>query len=263
MSEIRESRSYRVHDVILGLHEIKKLAKVVDGEFGHANKGEVPREDLSFVVSCDDGSLFSSEDPSLFEQPIISSKRIHSIRMSYRNYPQHKSIAIDLRNGTRSRESTIEVTGTDSTWVNGTLRLLEDVMRDAKPQTNFFKKTSWLSTALLSMGLGYLIIHLLLLLPIPVSKVQPTGGLAELIENSGVARFIFVYLIYYVIGLTPAAIISQFLDPKDLWPSVELQIGPAHKLTERKRRFFLLQVLILGILPLLRSAVYDVLRALP
>jgi hypothetical protein len=70
---------------------------------------------------------------------------------------------------------------------------------------------------------------------------------------------VFKYIVAYLGGFSPALLLIGQL--KELWPAVEIQIGPEHTLVEKSRRKWMAVVITLGVLPLLVNLFYDILKA--
>ena len=61
------------------------------------------------------------------------------------------------------------------------------------------------------------------------------------------ARFTFLLKIQDMAGTFPGMYMMDKL--LTLWPSVEFQIGPEHKLVEKQRRIWVINAILFGILP--------------
>lgn len=97
MPEITESRLVKVAGRIVTTGDLYRLANLVDKESKTIVDEKISIE-TSYIATCDDGSVFSSQDPSLFsDESPISSKRVTSAHIGFIAYGQGQSIDIDLR----------------------------------------------------------------------------------------------------------------------------------------------------------------------
>jgi hypothetical protein len=265
MAEIRESRLIRIQDCVIMTKDLHKLARLVDKEYTN-RKSLDENASVSFSATCDDQSVFESEDITLFdEESILSSKRVTSVKMKYNSYRTNSYLEIDIRHAKSSLigpdntfGNEITVRGTDTKWVNGTLRNLEEIIAGFKPQNTFFRRKRLVLAIIFSISIGAIIGRLLMLLVSLVkSPATSTASSSPLIQYP-IAVYILSYSIYGMLGIFPTLfLMDKFLS---LWPTVEIQIGPAHKLIEKRRRIWISNVILFGLLPLLISLVYDILK---
>jgi hypothetical protein len=200
--------------------------------------------------------------------------------MEWRSYgyetKHDKRIQIKISHAISSNDSyfnKLEVKGDDSTWVNGVLANLDEYLESVAPQNTTWKIYRPYLSALLSIGIGTIIMFSLLAIvnavPIDVSVETPTNSssqlgslLVNLAELSPFLGFILKYGIFWFVGSFSSVMLGfSGLSNRlaELWPSVEIQVGPDHTLIERRRRFFLSQILLLGVLPLLLYLLSDLL----
>ncbi|MHB1116847.1 hypothetical protein [Sideroxydans sp.] len=193
------------------------------------------------IYYCDGKTSYQSENSIIFEEDsILSKKRVTHIMIKAKN--RQSLIEIELSHG-ENNKSRVLVQGIDSTWVNGTLRKVEESIESFKPQCIIIKKYKWLALPVIALGIGILFTFLIGQLPI---------------KQSDNASLIYKYFLSFIIGLAPASILYEKLS--NLWPSIELQIGPEHTFIEKNRRNYFALVIILGVVPLLTSLTYDVIK---
>ena len=237
MAEIHESRELKIRDRTLTLEDIKKLAKVVIDEY-ESRKLLDSSARVKFSITCDDGSIFESRDADFFEDPVISSKRVIAIKMTYSAIQEDLKIQIehdasDFPGGIK--ENSVHVEGDDSKWVNSILKKMGEIIDGFKPQKSFIKQHRRFSEVLLAINIGVIAIRLYsLLIPIPQSSLSVSlPPLLIFILNTPL-KHILNYFAYWIFGIMFAKILM--LDLIKLWPTVELQLGPDHKLLEKQRR---------------------------
>jgi hypothetical protein len=251
---MNESRLITVQDRIITLAGVRRLAALVWDEFAK-NADPHKNVEISFSAKCEDQSSFASEDMSIFDDDsVIALKRVSSVNMVYWDFKAKARITVSLYHGGVYGNS-ISIEGTDSRWVNGTLRLFEEVVSSFTPQNTFVRKYGALLNGLFAFGIGSMYVWFVILL----SSSKPQSPLPDWL-----VRFPFLtYLIKYTLALLVGYLPARFLVDKirNLWPRVEFQIGPEFTFTERKRRLWLSGAFVLGALPLLLSLIYDIAKA--
>ena len=255
---IRESRYITINNKIITRADVQKLANVLYSLFKRRNKDQY--KELEFSVTCEENAYFTSEDPKIFnEDSPINTKRVLNIHM--RLYMSSgESIRIDLEhNPGYFHDNTISVAGEDSNWVNGTLKKLEEITDSFSPQNTFFRKYRvWLFLIFgLSLGLlltNYIFLPLAQLLPAADTKL-PNELLRRPMLLLGIAYGLkALYSLFW--GAFPASYIVDKLIK--LFPRVEIQIAPEHKLIEKRRRILIANMAsITGVVSLLLQIVYE------
>lgn len=258
MTEIKESRYSEIKDKIINLDNISKIASFINQDFNCAqNKQHHTR--ISFSVTCFDNSCFESKDPSLFSQDsVICNKRVKTIEIDFWDYTVDSHISIDISQD-EYVPSRIRIRGVDSNWVNGVHKQIDEIINSFTPQNTFVKKNKKLLNILFGLSIGVLYIHLLILLPFtPSNKPDPEWArlLKKLFELWPFTKYLLKYSIGLIPGIWPASMITDKL--VTLWPSIEIQIGPEHTFIEKKRRKWLLNVFLIGVLPLIISIIADI-----
>jgi hypothetical protein len=182
--------------------------------------------------------------------------------MEFWHYKTKSRIAIRLDHGNSSYGNEVTIRGTDSTWVNGTLKVIEETIDSFSPQNTFLYQNENILRTVFSLGIGSLYLWLAMLL-IPVTPSAETPGwvvkLNLVLSAIPLGHYLFKYAIAFLMGWLPSEILYNKL--KVWWPSVELQIGPEHTLTEKQRRKWIVSAFILGVLPLVTSMIYDLIKS--
>lgn len=255
MVEITESRSLKVKDRIITVADARRLASFVAEKYEETKASDkYPR--IKFSATCFDDAQFNSKDIELFsDQSAISSKRVSEITINYSSYEANRDISISLSHGGSDYRNYVRVSGEDSTWVNGTLRTLEEIIAGFKPQSRLFTEYKNIVYVVFALSIGSVYFYFLSLIPIEVE--QPEWATKLVITFNGLWYFI-KYFFAYTIGIWPAYMLTSKIE--QLWPSVELQIGPEHSFIEKKRRAWIAAALLVGVVPLLTSALYDLLK---
>lgn len=111
-----------------------------------------------------------------------------------------------------------------------------------------------------ALGIGALTVRAIFIIisALDTSDVSPNPEVDALLEQFPFVRTIILYGVFWLAGYVPASFLVEKL--LDLWPSVEFQVGPPHKQTERRRRSYVVAITILGVIPLIVQLLYDLLR---
>lgn len=261
MAEITESRNLRINDRIVTIADVRRLASVVIAKC-EETRASGKNAHIKFSAICFDDSQFNSKDIELFsDHSVISSKRVSEIIINYISYDANQDISIALSHGGGDYRNYVRISGADSTWVNGTLRMLEDIISGFKPQSRLFTEYKGIIEFVFALSIGLMWIYLIDLIPIPPLKGDPpewTIKLASALKGFELLFYFLRYVLAYWVGIWPADYLMAKL--KQLWPSIELQIGPEHTFIEKRRRAWLVTTILVGMVPLLTSVVYDILK---
>ena len=268
MEKIKESRYITIENIVINLSNVKLLVDEVYKEYSKIMDKSY-RKSIEYSVKCDDNSTFESEDISLFsDDSIINKKRVISIDISFYFYnidnDFRNSIRINLNHGNTTFGNDITVSGTDSKWVNGMIKRLEENVDSFKPQSTFFKNHKFISTSILALGLGIVYVWIIIFFinatssPSANETTETLSPLKELFINYPIIKTMILYLLGLIAGIIPASLIIEKLN--SLWPSVEIQIGPEHTFIEKKRRFWLISFLLFGVLPIVVGFVVELIK---
>jgi len=256
MSTIRESRQISIERKIIRIGDLHRLAAVVKAEYGSLNQEQYST--VSFLVRCADNSSFESEEIEIFEAgSFLAKKRVISASMSFHRYSDNSYIDIELNHG-NYRRNAITVRGSDSTWVNGITGRLSDIVESFDPQSGFATDYPRLLNVILALGYGSAFIWILKAIPLSPPREIPEW--ARIIREAPLLRALFRYLSGILVGIFPSLLTMWKLS--ELWPTIEIQIGPEHLLLEKSRRRWLAVVFTACVLPLLLSVIYDIIKGI-
>lgn len=267
MAEINESRTLVVKDKIVTMKDVRALALLISAEESAADQSERNYREVSFSVDTLEGSSFQSADPAIFsDDSPIARRRVIKIELSYRERSKDKRISVGIMHGDRRYSNSVKVSGTDSKWVNGTISQIEQIICSMKPQNTVVSRCENPLGFVTAVSIGaitaWLIAKGMPIIPAHPSA-EPDGVFLQLLRHVvsvPLGYFALKYFAYYIIGLFPGhALLSKL---KSLWPSVELQIGPEHQQIEKQRRLWAVNVLVIGVIPLLLSLVYDLSKSM-
>jgi hypothetical protein len=191
--------------------------------------------------------------------------------MKFYEFSLDYSIHIELRHDPHNDyDNRIIIKGDDFNWVNGTIKKFEEIIDGFSPQNTFVKRNRKILQTIFSLSIG--IIYLVVIL-IPIRLFNGIVGFSTDtdIELSAVGQVLidffvkFPIVLYFVkyfliclLGYFPAKDLIKYLE--NLWPKVELQFGPEHKLMEKRQRSTVMNVLLIGVVPIILQLIYDVME---
>jgi hypothetical protein len=262
MTEIAESRKVRIQNRIITLADARRLASVLVAKYNET-KADGKNARIKLSVTCVDESQFDSKSIDLFsDESVIASKRVSSIELSYSSYDSNQEILVSLHHGRSDYQNYVTISGLDSTWVNGTLKKLEEIISGFTPQNQFLTKYKQVLQFVFALGIGSLYFHFIDLIPVAPVEGKPEWAtkLASALKGFELLFLLLKYMLAFMVGIWPALYLMATLEK--LWPSVEVQIGPEHTFVEKQRRAWMAGAFLVGIVPLLTSVAYDLIKVL-
>lgn len=263
------SRKFKIERRVITIEDIKRLVNILEKEYSElAPKSENIR--LLFKGSTEDGIIFESEKPNDFlSAELMQTKRTISFDCSLIDFTNDLSIYVSLEHGNSIYSgNSVSVQGANANWVNALYTRIKESFDAALPQNSFILKNKTTIEILFAFGIGRLyacVVQLILFpfisVPDSFTKNPPTWlvSIATFFSKHLFLFTLFDYLIYFPVGWFGSSyLISK---AKSLWPSIEFQIGPTHTYIEKKRRNLIYAFYSLGLLPLLISILYDVIKS--
>jgi len=254
----KETRRLRISNVIVKPEDVRNLAKIlVRAGSGESGKGEA--KSLSFWAGARDNSEYEGATPEVYaEGGILDRKEVHSIGMSFSNYASQSRVRIRLTHASGDwGTNEVEVTGGDSNWVNGTMRLIEDSIQAMEPQAEWPRKYFLVMVIAAALGIGRLylwVIGLVLDFMWHPNFTQPP----EWLKSFGPMLRFLDWGIALFVGLSPArSLLDKLIE---LWPVVELRMGREWTQISRRRRERLWLVISVTVLPLLVNLLYGIMN---
>lgn len=256
-------RSKLIQNRTINKDNVQKLANALYAIYKNWKKKE--KKHIQFILICDNEkgeeetrfrcaspvTLFSTDSP-------INSKRILSLEMRFYT-DSDTEIQITLTHRpTNDAQNKIIIDGTEANWVNGTMKDLEDIIDSFNPQNIFFRRYRLLVNFIFSISIGFILGSIALQMAmrlVPDYSASEFSQTVLMLQKYPVVK----YALFAFIGLIPSVIwTGKFVE---LWPKIEFQIGPEHKLTEKQRRKWVTTLFIVGIAPLLLQLFYDIARS--
>ncbi len=223
--------------------------------------------DREYAVTFDDGTVVENESPEIFEDEWLTGpSRPAVIRMSYRNYEKGRNISVHFNHGDARYWNEVEVSGSDTEWVDATFQALKDSLDKVRPQDSWALRHPHLLLHLIALGLGsFVIFGANLLGDALFSKVTftiPVPHWLEFLRLPSLRPYLYLagwgwrWLMGMVWG---AHSVHRWL--LNMWPSVEFDFGLPQLQTEKIRRGRLKSVVTLAVLPVFLQLGYDLTKA--
>lgn len=257
---IREQRYITIRNKIITRADVQKLAKVMYSLYKRKKRNY--GLSFRFSASCDDGSSFSSQQMDIFDDDSpITSKKVESITMYYHDVDSGELVEIKISHTFLDNKyyNSITVEGNDSNWVNGTIKRFEEIADSFTPQNTLFTKHGQLiGTVILVVGVVFINKLVDRLIPALFPSFQMFG-----VDSLRFESFIIQFLAYMVIGsIWYIPFGRMWWKLLEMYPSVELQIAPDHKLVEKRRRVWLTNIVVLILIPILLQVVFEIIARL-
>jgi hypothetical protein len=217
--------------------------------------------DYSYRATGSDGLRYSSETSAEFLE-ILDARQVSDIEMRYSDSSNHARIDISFSQELSRYGSTIsnniQVVGTDSMWVRAVTDEMEEAVAHFQKQDQWLSKyADWLGI-LASLIFGGLIYRVGQFVFTHIVHITLRFSIFEIAPGYGWFWWVLRLLGCGILGFPLAYLLMSNLF--DLWPNVEMRMGYDWNqiLPKRKRRLFWFFTAL--ILPLLLSAVYDLLK---
>lgn len=240
---IREKRKLPFSFKRINSNIIRTLSQLVEDE------ASLVRDEseyyLLYSIDASDSTSFESVSNQIFkEQFLMDSKVVQRVIMRFYTLDNARSIEIQIVHSIKNEnfDNYIVVSGNDSTWVNGILHRISEIIAGAENQSKINSRYG-----------GYLMFGLLIIINIEYYRLFydyfiAVGGWLSIIAILG----------FPVLSLIILAKVFEEVDR--IYPSIELQTGALHMQYQQKRRKSLQWWGATIIIPLLLALIYDLLK---
>jgi|SRR6267378_1552090 len=258
MSPIKETRRIVFENIVVKPEDIRTLAKAITDA---SEPFEKPK--LAFEVQAEGGRSYESETLEVFEKGgVLDTKQVLSIATRFTDYETDSRIRVNLAHGNFRRYyfNYIEVAGTDSTWVHGVIRKLEETLSEFEKQASWPRKWEIPLKIVAAFGIGRAWVSLQNFAMVHVLHIQPITQHPHWVDAVQPFASVIRWGLSFGIGFFPGIFLTNKL--LELWPSVELRMGREWAQLSRTRRDRLWVFFTIAVLPLLISLLYDLLKTL-
>ncbi|MPT35648.1 MAG: hypothetical protein E2604_11325 [Flavobacterium sp.] len=241
---IREKRKLPFSFKRINSSIIRALSQIIEDEASLMQRNQSEYY-LLYSIDASDSTSFESSSNEIFkEQFLMDTKVVQRVVMRFYTLDNARSIEIQIMHSIKNENSDnyILVSGNDSTWVNGTLHRLSEIIASAEDQSKINNRYS-----------GYILFGLLIFINVEYYRLfydyfNAVGGWLSVIAILG----------FPVISLI--ILVKIFEEVDRIYPSIELQTGALHMQYHRKRRKSLQWWGAAIVIPLLLSFIYDIIK---
>lgn len=261
-------KTEKISGVIVSPENIIELTNKIDQESKQGLKSieEKKRYEISqnFILKSTDGTQYESNDMSIFSKDgILYTRRIIAVEMQYRNFNEDKSINIMLyHTPTADDWNQIRISGDDENWTNGVFSKFKDIISNWRKQKSWIDKYFLILLILFGIGFAfvlYRVVFQLIGVIINVGNITFTESPQWLEDISPLLR-IFVYFSFIKFGFDIAY--SMLVKIRELYPNIEFLVGPEYLQTESQKRKKLYKIITLGVLPIIITLLFELIRLL-
>jgi hypothetical protein len=241
-------RSLVITGVVVTAANVRELARrLAQQQLASAPERSSGR--LSFRLTATDGTLVDFDEVGhLDEGGVLDTRRIVAVEVAYENRATVKFLSIRLRHGGGEGRSDncVRIFGKDETWVNGSIRWIQDCV------SNWEKQATWPRKRGALIWIGLWVLSSAMVVKLLASVWGTLGRSLELLE--------LLYCIFLLLTMASSGVAAALAGwVTTLYPHVELAMGPAHLQIEKVRRERLHRVVVIVVAPLLLGMLAEVL----
>lgn len=237
---IREKRRLTFNFKRITPKIVRNLSSILEQEVKEASD----KNEYYILYSVDtQKSSYESQSTIIFnEDQTIENQIVKKINMRFYTLDYSKNIEIQIVHSLKDEkfENFIMVSGDESTWVNGILGRLSDILNDAENQSKFYFQYG-----------GLVLFAVWLLFIIECFRLFTFDKI-----NSTLAQFLMLGIpLTMMLG---AFKLHDYLEK--VWPSIELQTGPNHFQFASQKRSKIKWLMATILIPILLAVLYDVIK---
>ena len=227
----------------------EQYAVKIDREAGY-RKGEITLEDIN-------GAKFKSESFDIFDSDILDTKQIKFVGLYLSDHNHDLHIYIEINHSDRYYTNRIQIEGTDSVWVNGLMKKIDENIDSWKNQFVFIKKNVGISFIIMLLVINfstfYIFEYFVSLIPL-VEDENPDETIAVTV---GAARL----LTFFITGIFSLFFTNFMFDRvNSIWLDVELHTGKEHNMIEKERRKKIAFIILVFVVPIITSLILEFIK---
>lgn len=219
----------------------KGLPELIISE-GYIISGHV---DIVLISSDNSKYNFSSEE---FEEAIeiLNSKKITGVELNFSEKISETRFVIKLsQSDSLSDSGYVFLEGKDKSWINVSMKRVEDFLISCKNQSVFIRKFK------IPLIIGIIAILSFFLLNLIEFFIKTEVSFPKLVGNIFRDDLIYYIILFVMVTATPSVLIYRWL--RKLYPVIELQTGPDSGKLLRERRNKLIIMTLAIIVPVVIS----------
>jgi hypothetical protein len=266
---MKRTRRIKIAERVIAIPDLVRIASILDRQVSAIQDQRVWTK---HEVTFEDGTTIEGSAVEVFtEEELSRPSRPLAVEMRLYGSGAERYIRVYLHSGDLDYRSMMVISGDDDTWVNANYTALRDVLEKVAPQTLWWRRHPVLLLNLIALGDGTVFVFLssipvfllelnwptlplLFIAPLSPNLLNQIRSLHSQIRS---VLWVTAWLWRWLTGFLFAYEIRRWL--LSMWPSIEFNFGSPH-LRPDKRRQKLYTVLTLLVLPIIASAVYDVLK---
>jgi hypothetical protein len=159
---IRENRSFEIKYVAIRPDNIRDMANAFSGCVRtHEEENPLNDNEIWYYASSFDGKQYTSDSIELFDNGgILDRDKIIHIKMRYSDRSTGNNATVDITHGNSSYSNKVEVSGTDSLWVRGTAKQLEDEVSKWEKHPDWPRRHYTKIANALAFAIGYVYVRI-------------------------------------------------------------------------------------------------------
>jgi hypothetical protein len=256
---MKETRKYEFKNKILDQEHLIAVAKL----FIELSK-ELKTKSQScaqFNLTFKDDITLDSNDLSIFESGETTMfRKLMKVFLIF--VASEGSIDLGFHHGNCKSCNKLTVSGSDRLWVSRTFTSLKEAIDSITPQNLFFSKFKWLTIPLIlissGMILGFILSGIISVFGYSNSSAINFSKLLLKLKGSNTYWTFMLWNIRLFLGV----LVTPFLYYQigNVWPRIEIQVGPDHLNIAQRRRSLLLASWSGVFLPLIISFLFEFLK---
>jgi hypothetical protein len=263
---VKRTRKIVIRNRVFSLEDLKRIAELFDKQAKLARKSD-HHASSEYEISFSNNTSISGDSPEILDDKFLNAPgRPVVVRLAFRNFTLGRHLSFEANHGDSTYSNIASVSADEPDWVNDNFLSLEEAIQTVRPQTFWFRRHPTLLLNLIALGAGSLIQLAVQPLLQAFIKILPFWSAIQSVPADSPWRqpvilavlYLFIWITRWFTGFCFAFEIRRWL--LQLWPNVELNIGSEHLKTEIIQRRRLVAVIVLIVLPVITSAIYDIIK---
>lgn len=243
-SLIREKRRVTFSYKRINSAVIRALSQLIEDQV-HDSRTNQTEYYLLYSMDATDSTSFESTSNEIFrEESLMDKKVLQKVVMRFYTLDHSRNIEIQIVHTLKNDnlDNFISVSGDNSTWVNGILQRLSEIISGAEEQSRVNSRYG-----------GYLMLGFLIFINVEYYRL-----FFNYFDSIGGWISVITVLVFPPASIFVATRIFNELDK--IYPSIELQTGASHMQEQHKKRKSLQWWAVTIIIPLFLALLYDIFK---